>query len=138
MARELIELGRRCPKGKIWRDAYTRKSGTKVKGECVKDIGKPGETPEAKRVLPKPKSGDLACGGNDWNHKQDAATRRRILKCLVTKKLRGKPDPCRSGILNLNLLANFTKNTSPETHEKARAVMAWLRKQGWCKLKTKK
>ena len=36
------------------------------------------------------------------------------------------------------LLANFTENTSPDTHRKARADMKWLRKQDFCKLKTKK
>ena len=137
MAEELIELGRTCPRGKIRRKGYIRKDGTRVKAGCVKDTGKPGKTPKGKRVLPKPKKGDLSCRGRDWSHKQKASTRRGILKCIVEKKLRGKVDPCRTAILNLNLLANFTEDTSPSTHRAARSDMAWTRKQGWCRLKSK-
>ncbi len=137
MAEELIELGRTCPRGKIRRKGYTRKDGTRVKPGCVKDTGKPGKTPKSKKVLPKPKKGDLSCRGRDWNHKQKASTRRGILKCIVEKKLRGTIDPCRAAILDLNLLANFTKRTSPSTHQKARSDMAWVRKQRWCRLKSK-
>ena len=138
MAEELIELGRRCPRGKIWRKGYTRKDGTKVKGDCVKDTGKPGKTPPSEKVLPKPKKGNLSCRGEDWEKTDSKAERHRIIKCLVTEKNRGKKDPCRTTILDLNLLANFTKRTSPGTHRKARADMAWARKQKWCKLKSKK
>ncbi len=138
MAEELIELGRKCPSGKIWRKGFTRKDGTKVKSDCVKDVGKPGKTPKAKRVLPKPKTGALSCRGRDWEKTDPKKERYEIIECIVTKKLRGKPDPCRTAILDLNLLANFTKRTSPGTHRKARADMAWTRRQKWCRLKTKK
>ncbi len=144
MAKELIELGRSnggCPRGKIKRKGYTIKKGrgrgTRVAPACVPDQGKPGKTPKGKRVLPKPKQGDLSCRGKDWSHKQKASTRRRIVRCLVTKRFAQPADPCRTAILNLNLLANFTKATSPETHRKARADMAWTRRQNWCRLKTK-
>lgn len=144
MAEELIELGRRkkkCGPGEVQRKGYRIKKG-KAKGKyvepgCVVDQGKKGKTPPSKRVLPDPKEGALSCKGRDWDHQQKASTRRSILKCVVTTKLRSEPDPCRTGILNLNLLANFTKNTSPETHRKARADMAWLRKQNWCTLASK-
>jgi hypothetical protein len=145
MAEELIELGRTrrggCPVGKVRRKGYRIKKG-KAKGKyveskCVEDQGKPGKTPKGKQVLPDPTEGALSCKGRDWDHKQKASTRRSIIKCVVTTKLRSEPDPCRTGILNLNLLANFTKRTSPDTHKKARADMAWTRKQAWCKLKTK-
>ncbi len=140
MAEELIELGRTgngCKPGKIRRKGYTRKDGTHVKSGCVKDTGKRGKTPASKKVLPKPKKGDLSCRGRDWSHKQPASTRRSIIKCIVEKKLRGTANSCRAAILDLNLLANFTKRTSPSTHRKARADMAWVRKQGWCRLKSK-
>ena len=50
-----------CPKGKIQRDAYTRRNSKgnliKVDKTCVPDKGKPGKTPESQKVLPEP--GDL-------------------------------------------------------------------------------
>ena len=138
MAEELIELGRKCSSGKIWRKGFTRKDGTKVKGDCVKDVGKPGKTPESGKVLPKPTKGALSCGGEDWEKTDSKTERHRIIKCIVTKKLRGKSDSCRTAILDLNLLANLTKRTSPGTHRKARSDMAWARKQNWCRLKSKK
>ncbi len=137
MAKELIELGRTCPRGKVRRQGYTRKDGTRVKSGCVKDTGKPGKTPKSKRVLPKPKKGDLSCRGRDWSHKQKASTRRGIIKCIVEKKLRGTADSCRAAIADLNLLANYTKRTSPSTYRKARADMAWVHEQPWCRLKSK-
>jgi hypothetical protein len=36
----------KCPTGKIWRKPYTKKDGTRVKGTCIPDKGKPGKTPE--------------------------------------------------------------------------------------------
>ena len=46
-----------CPKGKIERNGYTRKDGTRVSKTCVPDKGKPGKTPESEKVLPVP--GDI-------------------------------------------------------------------------------
>jgi hypothetical protein len=133
MAYELIELGRRSPRGMITRKGYTRKDGTYVPPTLVKDTGKPGKTPASKRVLPEPTSGALGCGGTGWRRKDSATQRRRVLKCLVMKKKK----KCATVIRDLNLLANFTKRTSPATHKAARADMAAIRKEGWCKLKGK-
>jgi hypothetical protein len=35
-----------CPKGMIRRESYNKKTGTKVKSVCVKDMGKPGNGPK--------------------------------------------------------------------------------------------
>ena len=35
-----------CPEGMIRRASHKKKSGTKVKSECVKDMGKPGRGPK--------------------------------------------------------------------------------------------
>ena len=47
-----------CPKGYIRRVPYMRKSRkgslVYVKSACTPDKGKPGKTPESKKVLPKP------------------------------------------------------------------------------------
>lgn len=131
MARELVELGKKkCPSGKIWRKGYTaRRRGRKVSvpGACVIDQGAPGKTPAAKRMLPTPTPGAIA----PWSHVQSDEKRRSILLHLLDKK------PCATVIRDLNLLANFTKATSPATYAKAREDMAWVRKQPACKLKTK-
>jgi hypothetical protein len=125
MSEELIELGRnRCGRGKILRKGFTTKSGAKVKAACVKDTGAPGKS---KRVLPVPEPGFL----RGW--RKDLAPRERhgILRRLNAE------EGCASAIRRLNLLANYTRRTSPETYRKARADMAWLRGQSFCRLKTK-
>ena len=129
MAHQLIELGRKsCPAGKIRRDAYTTKKGTRVKSTCVKDVGKKGKTPKSEQVLPEPKAGKL----KGWKAKQPAVKRRKELRKVA------KQHGCKDAVLDLNLLANYTKRTSPSTHRKARADMAWLRKQKWCAYTHKK
>ncbi len=132
MAEELVELGKaRCRPGKIWRKGYTaKKDGRKVHvpGTCVIDQGAPGKTPAAKRVLPAPTPGALMF----WSHRKPQAERHEILKNLLKRK------PCVTVIRDLNLLANFTKATSPATHSTARADMDWIRKQPTCVLKMKR
>lgn len=126
-ARELVELGRHCGPGKIMRRGFTRHDGTYVPPSCVEDQGKPGKTPSYRRVLPVPEEGKL----KGWSSSQGDQERHQALKKAV------KSEGCRGVILRLNLEANFTKNTSPKTYKKARKDMTWLRKQGFCKLKTK-
>lgn len=123
MAHQLIELGRKtCPAGKIRRKGYTTRRGVRVPSTCVEDVGKKGKTPKAKRVLPRPKAGKL----EGWKEDLPAAERHKALRKVAKKH------GCKDAVLDLNLLANFTKRTSPKTHRKARADMAWLRKQKWC------
>lgn len=128
MAEELIELGRKkCPPGKIRRKGYTTRKGVHVPSVCVTDVGKRGKTPPSKRVLPPPKAGKL----KGWKAELPATERHKALRRANEKY------GCRDVILDLNLLANYTKRTSPETHRKARADMDWLRERAFCKLKTK-
>ncbi len=49
----------RCPLGKVMREGYTKKSGTKVSPKCVKDKGLPGKVTTEAKVLPKLKKGQL-------------------------------------------------------------------------------
>jgi hypothetical protein len=130
MSEELIELGRakRCEPGEIRRRGYTTRHGVRVPSTCVKDVGKKGKTPPSEKVLPKPKAGKL----QGWSHDLPATERHRILRRVAKKH------GCKDAILDLNLLANYTKRTDPTTHKKARADMKWLHKQDWCALKTKK
>lgn len=118
----------KCPSGYIMRKAYTTKAGVQVSRGCVPDTGKPGKTPPSGRVLPKPAPGGL----DGWEHSAPAGKRRSALR-KVTKE-----DGCGTAIKRLNLLATFTKKTSPETHRVAREDMKWLKSQGFCQLKTKK
>lgn len=115
-----------CPAGYIMRKAYKTRAGISVSRGCVPDIGKPGKTPPSGQVLPRPEAGGL----KGWGHTLPESERRTALR-RITKK-----DGCGTAIKRLNLLANFTKKTSPETHRLAREDMKWLRSQGFCALKT--
>lgn len=126
-ARELVELGRSCGPGQILRKGYTRKDGTRVAPGCVQDQGAPGKTPAYKRTLPQPKAGML----KGWAAKKSPAQRHEALKKAV------KVEGCRSVISRLNLERGLTKTTSPSTASTAKKDWQWLRKQGFCKLKTK-
>jgi len=127
-ASELIEMGRKsCGPGKIRRAAYTTKKGVRVAAKCVKDTGKPGKTPAAKRVLPPIQPGFLP----GWRHDLPATKRRAAIEKVTNT------EGCASTIRRLNLLANYTKNTSPSTYEAARGDMAWVRDQTFCHLKSK-
>lgn len=122
-ASDLIELGR----SKIRRKAYTTKRGTHVKSSLVKDTGAPGRTPKSKRVLPAIVPGFL----KGWKKDLSEGKRHSILKKVT------QDEGCASTIRRLNLLANFTHRTSPETASRARADMAWVRDQSFCRLKGK-
>jgi len=116
-----------CPRGMIRRKAFTRADGTTVEASCVPDLGKPGKTPPSGRVLPKPEPGAL----EGWSHEASASERHRTLRRVSRK------DGCGTVIKRLNLIATFTKRTSPATKRAAQADMKWLRGQGFCSLKGK-
>lgn len=126
-ARELVELGRGCGPGKIMRRGFTRADGAYVRPSCVQDQGAPGRTPASKRILPQPKAGML----KGWEAKKSPAQRHEALRKAV------KVEGCRSVINRLSLERGFTKTTSPKTAATAKRDWQWLRKQGFCKLKTK-
>lgn len=127
----VVELGARCPTGKIWRDPYSyNREGkkVKVKGDCVDDQGTPGKTPESKKTLPKPKAGKLF----GWKADLPATERRKALKKATSSS------GCRAVISRMNMERGYTKNTSPSTYNKLVADWEWLREQNFCKLKSKK
>lgn len=124
-ATDLIEIGRKCPAGKILRKAFRRKDGTYVKASCVPDKGAPGKTPAAKRWLPDLGPSPL----KGWSKDKSASRRHSELKKLVNKK------GCREALRTVNAIANVT--TDRETERKLRADYKWVRGQGWCRLKTK-
>ena len=115
----------KCGRGKIRRKAYTTKRGVHVPSSCVADQGKPGK---GRKVLPKPEPGFL----HGWAKKMSSSARHKKVASVVKK------EGCATAIRRLNLLANYTKATSPETHRKARADMKWVKGQGFCHLKSKR
>jgi hypothetical protein len=125
-ARHLVELGRgKCPAGKIRRSGYVRKDGTRVKSVCVPDAGAPGKTPAKKRFMPDLGPEPL----KGWSKNKPASRRRADLKKIVAKK------GCRAALRTINVIANVTTDRPAET--KLRQDYKWVRKQDWCRLKTK-
>lgn len=122
-----LSLGaaKKCPPGYIMRKAYTTQKGVKVGQSCTPDTGKPGKTPPEGRILPKPEPGAL--GG--WSKKLSDSARREVLK-----KLTGR-EGCGTVIKKLVLLRNLT--TDQATKKTAKSDQGWLKKQGFCELKTK-
>lgn len=92
---------------------------------CVPDTGAPGKTPAAKRILPKPKPGAL----KGWAKRLPTGARRRIVAQL------NREQGCRTTIRDLTLIRNLTPDR--ETKAKLKADTDWLRRQDFCKLKTK-
>lgn len=130
MIRQVVELGKKCPSGKIWRDPYRyQREGkvVKVKGKCIEDVGKKGKTPPGKRVLPRPVPGELY----GWKADLPATERRKSLKKAT------RSEGCRGVISRMNMERGYTKRTSPSTYKKLVADQKWLRKQDFCKLKEK-
>jgi len=109
-----------CPKGKIRRQSYVKKShnrrsyvkkdGTRVKGSyvdktkvksgCTKDRGMPGKTPKIKRILPKPGE-EVSFRKFGYKVNNSDIVRERALSRVV--KLFG---PLKS-LRRLNLLRNY-------------------------------
>lgn len=121
-----------CPRGQIFRKAFTRKpftrgdgirvKGGRVPGKCIEDRGKAGKGP---KTLPTPVLGAL--GG--WKKDMSDRSRHEILKRLTRK------DTCATVIRRLVLLRNISAD--PATDRVAKADQTWLRKQPFCKLKSK-
>lgn len=122
---ELVELGRKCGRGKILRAAFVRSDGVYVAPSCVPDKGAPGKTPAGKRVLPKPEPGSLG----KWSKWMLPSDRHAELKKTVSRR------GCREVIGSLTLLRNLSSDRLTKITAKADAD--WVRKQGFCKLKTK-
>lgn len=122
-----------CPRGEILRKGYVRKAykrsdGTVVKSKriaatCVPDKGKPGKTPNSKKVLPKPKQGGLSKYGYS-NIKTAGAVKRRAALTIAVKDLGYAPV-----VRRLNLISNYNKNSDPFAHRLLRSDMAWMKKE---------
>lgn len=123
-----LSLGaaKKCPRGYILRTGYETKKGVEVGPACVPDTGKPGKTPAAERILPKPEPGAL----KGWSKDRPAKERRKALE-KITKR-----EGCATVIRRLTLLQNIT--TDKPTERLAMEDKEWLRGRGFCELKSKK
>ena len=105
-----------CPPGKIMRDAYVRKDGTRVKAKCVKDRGLPGKGPRLFTV----KKGGLTKYGYRLDDK-DAIRHQALGK--ARKKI-----PYATLVRKLNAIRILHKNTNPTYSRKLKKDMDWLKK----------
>lgn len=134
-ANSLVELGKKCKSGQIVRDGYHRKGYTRSDGtrvaparvgpSCFPDKGAPGKTPASKRFLPGMGPSPL----KGWHKDQAASTRHAKLRQLSDS------EGCRVALRRVNVIANVT--TDKATENKLRSDYKWLRRQGFCHLKSK-
>lgn len=118
---------KKCPTGKILRDAYTRKSytranGTKVKSKkvkaaCIKDVGKPGK---GKKLIGNMKKGLLGRYGYHDVKKLTLLTRKRRLTNAV------KNSSWRKVFHELNAIYVLNKNKSPSLAKKFKIDRDWV------------
>jgi hypothetical protein len=108
---------RRCPKGKILRKGYTRKSGVRVSAKCVKDMGMPGK---GKKLFTL-KKGDLSKYGYHLKGKT-ASARHKALKKASKQFTKNEL------IRKLNALSILLKNTNRELAFKAYDDMKYVQK----------
>lgn len=103
---------------RIRRNAYTRKTGTKVRARMISDVGAPGKWRAEHMGAPgigKMKEGLLKAVGYDVNAK---TTRRRAAVKRAVKKY-GRS----STIKKLNAVAVYTRRTSPAKSKTFKADM---------------
>lgn len=131
MAKTRVRLTKRhgtkkCGKGYIRRNAYTRKSRSgkrvRVTARCVKDRGLPGKGYQGKGPgIGKLREGELSQFGYSGVSKLSEAQRHTALKKAVAAY----------GALSLwrklNAVAVYTKHTSPGVSRIFKSDMAWIR-----------
>jgi len=115
-------MPKRCGPGLILQKGYTTAKGVHVGPACVPDRGRPGKGP---KTLPTPREGGL--GG--WKKDLPAGQRRVILKRETGKA------GCGTVIKRLTLVRNITSDRATKTLMKKDTL--WLRRQPFCRLKSK-
>ena len=110
-----------CPKGKIRRDAYNAvRSSTNtthtVKSTCVKDVGKPGKTSIAQRIVSADQF-DLSTYGYinivDMKSEPRHAVLKKAIKDVSVTENMTEHDAAVKVMRRLNYLYVLTKNTQP-------------------------
>jgi hypothetical protein len=108
-----------CDDGKIRRRSYTRRDGVYVRSACVKDMGLPGKTPAAKRVLPKLTPGRLSRYG--YVSTKSATHRRAALRKAVNA------EGYATIIRRLVAVSNYNSRSAPEAHRVMRSDIEWMK-----------
>ena len=125
-----------CPPKTIRRVAYsaTRSAtGTtyKVVSTCVKDVGKPGKTPKAQRIIGF-KDFDLGTYGYKNLSEKKADERRNALKKAIvgisTKLSITQHEASVKVLREVNLLAIYSRNTNPNLAKKLEGDKEWIMK----------
>jgi hypothetical protein len=107
-------MARKCPKGQILRKAFTKKSGVKVAGACIKDRGLPGK---GKRLFTLRK-GTLSKYG--YKTSFETGVRHAALRKAVSG------ESYATVVRKLNAVAILQKRTNPKVHNILRGDMAWV------------
>lgn len=96
--------------------------------ELVELGSKKKKAPKGRRYIKNLKEGAM----DGWSHTKSAASRHRAIREDVGQV------GCRKTIQRLTAIKVLNKRQSPGAAKKANTDMAWLRKQNFCKLKSKK
>ena len=120
-----------CPPGKILRDGYVRRDQSRVAATCVKDMGKPGKTPESQKIRASV-SDDIDLGAFGYKHITDlkAEERHNALKKAInhvasSKKL-SKHEAAVKVLRRINLIAILNKNTNVTTSQLMERDRNWI------------
>ena len=114
----------RCPPGTIWRKSYRKRSGTRVAGNCIADVGAPGKglTDGSPGIGPL-RAGDLSQFGYDHVADMSAARRHLALRRAVAAY------SALSVFRKLNAVYVYTRRTSPASSRIFKADRDWVKEQ---------
>lgn len=113
---------RRCPPGTIYRKSYRKRSGIRVAGNCIADVGAPGKglTVGGPGIGPL-RVGELSKFGYDHVTELSAARRHLALGRAVAAY------GALSVFRKLNAVYVYTRRTSPSSSRIFKADRNWVR-----------
>ena len=123
-----------CPEGMIKRVGYkATRSDTnttyKVKPTCIKDVGRPGKTPAAKRIVSDDEF-DLSAYGYsnlaDMKAEQRHSALRKAIKGASSSEGKDEHDAAVKVMRRLNYLYVLTKNTQPTLNKLLERDRNWI------------
>lgn len=123
-----------CPEGKIRRVGYKAvRSSTNatytVKPACVKDVGKPGKTPVAKRIVSDDKFDLSIYGYKDITNMKADERRKALKKAMKDVTSSESKDEHASAVKvmrRLNYLSILTKETQPTLSNILKSDRNWI------------
>jgi hypothetical protein len=122
----MARVTRRCPRGKILRSAYSRKSRNRkvvhVAAACIKDVGNPGKgLPSGEPGIGPLRHNDLKQFGYGKVTSMSAETRRIALAKAI------KAYNPLSIFRKLNAIYVYTRNTAPASSKIFKADRDWVK-----------